>query len=66
MFRGKYLRMREGSDLPIRVRRGSTELTLNARLRFAERYNSRLIEDPRASNKAKRVREGLLRGTLKQ
>ncbi|HUQ98012.1 MAG TPA: PDZ domain-containing protein [Gemmatimonadaceae bacterium] len=66
VFRGRYLRMREGSELPIRVRRGPTELTLNARLRFAERYSSRLVEDPRASRKARRVREGLLRGTLQQ
>jgi predicted metalloprotease with PDZ domain len=66
LFRTKHLRLREGSEMPIRVRRGTTELTLNARLRFAERYNSRLVEDSRASGKARRVREGLLRGTLKQ
>jgi predicted metalloprotease with PDZ domain len=62
-FRTKYARSPEGSPLPILVRRDGREQTLEARLRFASRVESRLIEDPRPSAKARRVREGILRGT---
>ena len=64
-FRAKYARSPEGSPLPILVRRDAREQTLEARLRFASRVESRLIEDPRPSAKARRVREGILRGTTR-
>jgi predicted metalloprotease with PDZ domain len=64
-FRTKYARSPEGSPLPILVRRDGREQTLEARLRFASRVESRLIEDSRASAKARRVREGILRGTTR-
>src|SRR5207237_177340 len=62
-FRARYARATEGSELPIRVRRGTAEQTLTARLHFVPRVESRLEENPRASSKAKRIREGLLKGT---
>jgi predicted metalloprotease with PDZ domain len=62
-FRARYARQPEGTGLPIVVRRNGAEQTLTARLHFVTRVDSRLIEDPRASAKARRVREGLLRGT---
>jgi predicted metalloprotease with PDZ domain len=62
-FRSRYARSPEGTSLPITVRRNGAEQSLTARLRFVVRVDSRLIEDPRASAKARRVREGLLRGT---
>jgi predicted metalloprotease with PDZ domain len=62
-FRSRYARSPEGTSLPIIVRRNGAEQTLTARLHFIARVDSRLIEDPRASAKARRVREGLLRGT---
>ena len=62
-FRSRYARQPEGTELPVVVRRNGVEQTLTARLRFVTRVGSRLIEDPRASTKARRVREGLLRGT---
>ena len=64
-FRTKYARSPEGTTLPILVRRDGREQTLEARLRFASRVESRLIEDARASAKARRVREGILRGTTR-
>ena len=64
-FRTKYARSPEGSPLPILVRRNGREQTLEARLHFASRVESRLVEDARASAKARRVREGLLRGTTR-
>jgi predicted metalloprotease with PDZ domain len=62
-FRARYARQPEGTGLPIVVRRNGAEQTLTARLHFVTRVDSRLIEDPGASAKARRVREGLLRGT---
>lgn len=62
-FRAKYARLPEGSPLPILVRRNGREQTLEARLHFVSRVESRVIEDPRASAKARRIREGILRGT---
>jgi hypothetical protein len=47
------------------VRRNGREQTLAARLHFVSRVESRLTEDPRASAKARRVREGILRGTTR-
>jgi predicted metalloprotease with PDZ domain len=61
-FRSRYARQTEGTSLPVVVRRNGANLTLNARLHFVPRVESRMIEDPRASAKAKRVREGILRG----
>lgn len=62
-FRAKYGRSQQGSALPIVVRRNGREQTLSARLNFVPRVESRLVENPRASAKARRVRDGILRGT---
>ncbi len=64
-FRAKYARLPDGSPLPILVRRNGREQTLEARLHFVSRVELRLTEDPRASAKARRVREGILRGTTR-
>lgn len=61
-FRAKYARTPQGSPLPILIRRDGREMTLNARLGFTPRVESHLAEDPRASAKARRVREGILKG----
>jgi predicted metalloprotease with PDZ domain len=61
-FRTRYARLPEGTELPVVVRRGGAEQTLTARLRFVARVDSHLSEDPRPSAKARRIREGLLRG----
>ncbi|HEY4735000.1 MAG TPA: PDZ domain-containing protein [Gemmatimonadaceae bacterium] len=65
-FRARYAGQAEGTLLPVVVRRSGTNQTLTARLHFVPRVASRLVEDPRASAKARRVREGILRGTTAQ
>src|SRR3954471_10252947 len=62
-FRSKYARQAEGTALPVVIRRNGTPQTLTARLHFVNRVESRLVEDPRASAKARRIRDGILRGT---
>ena len=64
-FRAKYGRSPEGSPMPIVVRRNGREQSLEARLHWVSRVESRVVEDPRASAKARRVREGILRGTTR-
>ena len=64
-FRAKYAHSPQGSPLPILIRRDGREQTLSARLNFVPRVESHLAEDPRASAKARRVREGILRGTTR-
>ena len=61
-FRSRYARQPEGTELPVVVRRNGAEQTLTAHLHFVTRVDSRLLEEPRPSAKARRVREGLLRG----
>ncbi|HEX7595712.1 MAG TPA: PDZ domain-containing protein [Gemmatimonadaceae bacterium] len=61
-FRARYARLPEGTELPVVLRRAGAEQTLTARLRFVARVDSHLSEDPRPSAKARRIREGLLRG----
>jgi len=63
-FRAKYARTPQGSALPILIRRDGREMTLSARLAFTPRVESHLAEDPRASAKARRVRDGILKGTI--
>ena len=62
-FRARYARQPEGTPLAVVVRRNGAEQTLTARLRFVARVESQLVEDPRASARARRIREGLLKGT---
>ena len=65
-FRAKYARAPRGSLIPVLVRRDGRELTLSAPLTFFPRVQSHIAEDQRASAKARRVREGILRGTTTQ
>jgi predicted metalloprotease with PDZ domain len=61
-FRSRFGKS-EGDSLSIKVRRGADTLTLHGRVKLAERVESRLDVDPRASDKAARIRSGILRGT---
>ncbi len=60
-FRSAY-RSRNGQDLPIVVRRGAQTDTLAARVVLMPREQPSLTEDPNASPKAARIREGILTG----
>ena len=61
-FRSRYARQPEGTELPVVIRRNGAEQTLTARLHFVTSVGSHLIEDARASARARKVRDGLLRG----
>jgi predicted metalloprotease with PDZ domain len=63
-FRARYGTATEGSAIPIRVRRGGQVLNLSGKLRFAMQVQSRIAADARASGKALRIRNGILKGTV--
>jgi predicted metalloprotease with PDZ domain len=52
----------EGSPLPIKVRRGADTLTLNGKVVLGARVERRIEIDPAASEKAVRIRNGILKG----
>ena len=62
-FRLRYAGRSSGSPLPIVVKRGVGTLTLRGSLAYAAAA-PRITEDPTASAKAIRIRNGILRGTL--
>lgn len=64
-FRARYSRAREGTEVPVSVRRNGVERTVGVRLAFVSRVDQRVVEDPRASARARRVRDGLLRGVTR-
>jgi len=49
----------EGAPLPIKVRRGTDTLTLNAKVRLSVRVEPRIEADPAASAKAVQIRKGI-------
>jgi predicted metalloprotease with PDZ domain len=60
-FRARFGK-NEGDSLPIRVLRGADTLTLHGTVRLVARVETRLAADPNASEKAKRVRNGIFTG----
>jgi predicted metalloprotease with PDZ domain len=61
-FRSKFGSAVEGSPIAIQVRRGGVVTTLNGKLRFSP-GDVVLDADPKASVKAIRIRNGILKGT---
>lgn len=61
-FRRQFGRA-EGAPLPMRVKRGDNEVTLQGTVRLVSRVEMRIETDPGASAKAVRIRNGILRGT---
>jgi predicted metalloprotease with PDZ domain len=61
-FRLRYAGRPSGTPLPIVVKRGTETMTLRGSLAYTAA--PRIIEDPGASPKAIRIRNGILRGTL--
>jgi predicted metalloprotease with PDZ domain len=61
-FRQVYGGRPAGSALPLTIRRGSITMTLNATLAYAPTQR-RISEDPAASPRAVRLRNGILRGS---
>jgi len=61
-FRAAYGAKPVGTPIPIAIKRGDESLTLQAQLRFGAAA-PKIAEDPNASPRAVRLRNGLLRGT---
>lgn len=62
-FRERFEGRSEGTPYEIVVERDGERLTLEAELRFVEVTSSELREDGSADRKARRIREGILRGS---
>jgi predicted metalloprotease with PDZ domain len=62
-FRAAYGGKPSGTQIPIAVKRGEESLTVQAQLRFGAAA-PKIVEDPSASARAVRLRNGLLRGTV--
>ena len=60
-FRSRFGK-EEGAPLAIRVVRGADTLTLNAKVVLADRVERRIEADPTATEKAVRIRNGILKG----
>jgi predicted metalloprotease with PDZ domain len=54
---------RVGSEVRLRVRRDDHELSIDFRIDAATETFYQIVENPRAEAKARRIREGILRGT---
>ena len=62
-FRARYAEQ-DGAPITIRVRRGQQVLALAAHVELAAQVQHRVVEDPDASAKAVRIREGILKGAI--
>src|SRR5678815_2106821 len=60
-FRSRYAKA-EGTNVPVKVRRGDQSIDMQMAVRLALRTEQRLTLDPKASAKAIRVRKGILGG----
>ena len=65
-FRAKYARANAGTALPIGVRRAGRDVSLSAKLVFAPRVVRHVRIDAKASAKATRIRNGILRGVTEK
>jgi len=61
LFRQKYGNQ-EGTEFPIQVRRNGQTMTLTGKVRLVARAEVRLERDPNASDKARRVLDGITTG----
>jgi len=64
LYRNRYRTDAEGTPLVVRVRRNGQERMLQGDVRFRETVDYAIQEDPGASDKARRIRDGILRGTV--
>ena len=66
LYRNRYRTEVEGTPLVVRIRRNGQERMLQGDVRFNETVDYAIQEDGRASEKARRIRDGILRGTVEQ
>jgi predicted metalloprotease with PDZ domain len=64
-FSAKYAGMPPGGTIPVIIRRGTQQMTLNATANFRTSERRHIVAMTDASPKALRVREGLLSGTTR-
>ena len=64
-WRQKYAQ-REGSPVEIKFIRDGAAMTVNPPVKFATLIDQRIEGDPAATDKAKRIRDGILKGTTTQ
>jgi S1-C subfamily serine protease len=62
-FRSRYGRA-DGQTIPVKIRRDGRELTLSLTVRMEISTTQRIIFDPAASPRARRVRRGILTGRV--
>ena len=63
IFRGRYGRA-DGQEIPVKITRDGTPMTLPLKVRLSVTTQQRIIFDASASPKALRVRKGILTGQL--
>jgi predicted metalloprotease with PDZ domain len=63
-IRARYAAATPGTVIPLTVVRDGSTMTLSAPARFRTRVSAHIAVDPAASAKAKRVRSGILKGTV--
>lgn len=63
-FSAKYAAQPPGGTIPVVIKRGGQQMTLNAKANFRTTESRRLVPLQNASVKALRIREGILRGKL--
>ncbi|HET8625088.1 MAG TPA: PDZ domain-containing protein [Gemmatimonadales bacterium] len=61
-YRERFRNAKDGDDLPIRVRRAGQSLTVNAKIRLSENVTAKIEPVPNASEKALRIRRGIVTG----
>jgi predicted metalloprotease with PDZ domain len=61
-FSAKFGALPPGGTIPVVIRRGTQQMTLNARANFRTTESRRLMAVTDASEKAKRIRTGILTG----
>ena len=61
-FRAQYAGAADGTTVPLRIVRAGAEMTLQIPLRFQTTTAIQVVEDPAASEKARRIRDGILTG----
>ncbi len=61
-YRDRFRNAKDGEPLPIRVRRAGQTLTLTGKVKLVEQLAAKIEPDPAATEKAARIRTGILRG----
>jgi predicted metalloprotease with PDZ domain len=61
-FNAKYGAMPPGGTIPVAIRRGNQQMTLDARANFRTNEAKRIVAIANASPKAARIRDGILKG----